>query len=93
MSTTAVQAKEQPTTSLFDFLGRKAGPALGAAVAEIAKLVNEPTSIRQVDTYTYKGPIVEYRYSFLKFIFNEPILKKIIEKDTAEYNKKRNKTK
>lgn len=81
--------KELPTLSLWDYLGRRAGSALGAAVYEVAKLANEPVELRMLDEPYYKGKIMVYRPSFLKAVFSEPILKKIIDKDVAAYNKKR----
>jgi hypothetical protein len=94
MSTTTVQTpeKELPTLSLWDYLGRRAGEALGAAVYEVAKLAKEPVKLRMLDEPYYKGKVMVYRHSFLKAVFNEPILKKIIDEDVKKYNKKHNKT-
>ncbi len=90
MSTTTVQTpeKETPTTSLFDYLGRPAGEALGAAVYEIARLAKEPVKLRMLNLKSYKGKVIVYRPSFLKAVFSEPILKKIIDEDVKKYNKK-----
>ncbi len=89
MSTTAVQATEQPTTSLFDYLGRPAGEALGAAVYEVARLAKEPVKLRMLNLKTYKGKVMVYRPSFLKAVFQEPVLKKIIDEDVKKYNAKK----
>ena len=80
--------KELPTISLFDYLGRPAGEALGAAVYEVAKMAAEPVKLRMLDLQNYKGKVMVYRRSFLKAVFSEPILKKIIDQDVAKYNKK-----
>lgn len=80
--------KELPTLSLFDYLGRRAGEALGAAVYEVAKMAKEPVKLRMLDLQNYKGKVMVYRPSFLKAVFNEPILKKIIDEDVIKYNKK-----
>ena len=80
--------KELPTTSLFDYLGRPAGEALGAAVYEVARLAKEPVKLRMLDLRNYKGKVMVYRPSFLKAVFSEPVLKKIIDEDVKKYNKK-----
>jgi len=79
---------EDPTTSLFDYLGRPAGEALGAAVYEVARLANEPVKLRMLDLQNYKGKVMVYRPSFLKAVFSEPVLKKIIDQDVKRYNEK-----
>lgn len=81
--------KELPTLSLFDYLGRRAGEALGAAVYEVAKLAKEPVKLRMLDEPYYKGKVMVYRQSFLKAVFSEPILKKIIDEDVKKYNAKK----
>ena len=81
--------KETPTTSLFDYLGRPAGEALGAAVYEVAKLAKEPVKLRMLDLQSYRGKVMVYRPSFLKAVFSEPVLKKIIDEDVIKYNKKK----
>ncbi len=93
MSTAAVQATEQPTTSLFDYLGRPAGEALGAAVYEVARLAKEPVKLRMLNLKTYKGKVMVYRPSFLKAVFQEPVLKKIIDEDVKKYNNKKKSSK
>ena len=88
MSTTAVQAKELPTLSLLDYLGRPAGKALGAAVYEVAKLAKESVRVRKLDEPYYRGKVMVYRKTFLEAVFSEPILKKIIDEDVKKFNKK-----
>jgi len=95
MSTTTVQTpqKELPTLSLWDYLGRAAGEALGAAVYEVAKLAKEPVKLRMLDKPYYKGKVMVYRPSFLKAVFSEPILKKIIDEDVKKYKEKQERLK
>jgi len=42
-----------------------------------------------LDLQSYKGKVMVYRHSFLKAVFSEPILKKIIDEDVIKYNKKK----
>ena len=88
MSVTVQTQKELPTLSLLDYLGRPAGKALGAAVYEVAKLAKESVKVRMLDEPYYRGRIMVYRQSFLKAVFSEPILKKIIDEDVKKFNKK-----
>ncbi len=57
--------------SLYDYLGRAAGPELGkdVFVAAAAKKVN--TITKQVSNPVYKGKIVMYPKSFLNEYFNK----------------------
>lgn len=80
--------KELPTLSLWDYLGRAAGNALGTAVYEVAKMAKEPVEQRLLDKPYYRGKVMVYRPTFLKAIFSEPILKRIIDEDVKQFNKK-----
>jgi|TARA_R110000868_G_C10474676_1_gene728666 hypothetical protein len=80
--------KELPTLSLLDYLRRPAGEALGAAVYQLAKTAKEPVKTRVLNESYYKGKVMVYRPSFLKFIFTEPILQSIIQSDAEEFAKK-----
>ena len=51
--------------SLYDYLGRPAGSALGKQVAEAASRLKIPMSIRHVSTATYTGPIILYPENWL----------------------------
>ena len=51
--------------SLYDYLGRPAGSALGKQVAEAASRLKIPMSIRLVSTATYTGPIILYPENWL----------------------------
>ena len=57
--------------SLYDYLGKAAGPELGKEVfvAAVAKKVNTVT--KQVSNPVYKGKIVMYPKSFLNEYFNK----------------------
>ena len=90
MSTTVVQAKEK-FLSLFDYLGRPAGPALGYAVATYASKLKEPVQLREVPQYN--KPINTYRPDYLKFAFNDKNLQAVIEEDVRLYNEKQKKAK
>mgnify|MGYP001061660833 CR=1 FL=1 len=58
------------TTSLYDYLGQAAGPALGKDVYNVALLEKEPVATREVDTRYYKGKVMLYRKEFLKEYFD-----------------------
>ena len=88
MSTTAVQATEnQKFLSLFDYLGRAAGPALGYAVATYASKLKEPVRLRELPHLA--KPINTYRPSFLITAFNDKNMQAVIEDDVKLYNAKK----
>jgi hypothetical protein len=51
--------------SLYDYLGRPAGSALGKQVAEAAAKLKLPIEIRHVSTARYTGPIMLYPENWL----------------------------
>ena len=51
--------------SLYDYLGRPAGSALGKQVAEAAAKLKLPMEIRHVSTARYTGPIMLYPENWL----------------------------
>lgn len=51
--------------SLYDYLGKPAGSALGKQVAEAAAKVKIPMEIRHVSTARYTGPIILYPENWL----------------------------
>ena len=55
--------------SLYDYLGRAAGPELGKRVASAAAAKNIPFNSRYVETKTYTGEILLYPKSFLDEYF------------------------
>ena len=58
------------TTSLYDYLGQAAGPALGKDVYRVALESKEPVSTREVNTKYYNGKVMLYRKEFLKEYFD-----------------------
>lgn len=56
--------------SLFDFLGRPAGGALGQEVYAKAKEMKSKTSSRDVNTKNYNGKVMLYDREFLNNYFN-----------------------
>ena len=65
-----MEVKEEPTVSLFDYLGYAAGARLGKQVAEAAVRCNEKIAKKAISTRTYTGDVLMYRPQFLKEFFN-----------------------
>ena len=55
--------------SLYDYLGRAAGPDLGKQVAIAAAKAGVKHEIREVSNVKYTGPIMLYPRSFLDLYF------------------------
>ena len=55
--------------SLYDYLGRAAGPELGKQVATAAAKAGVKHEIREVANIKYTGPIMLYPKSFLDLYF------------------------
>ena len=55
--------------SLYDYLGRAAGPELGKQVATAAAKAGVKHEIREVSNPKYRGPIMLYPKSFLDLYF------------------------
>ena len=55
--------------SLFDFLGKAAGPQLGKEVAKAAALEGIPTQVKNVTNKQYKGEIKMYPIFWLEQYF------------------------
>ena len=55
--------------SLYDYLGRVAGPDLGKQVATAAAKAGVKSEIREVSNIKYTGPIMLYPRSFLDLYF------------------------
>ena len=55
--------------SLYDYLGRAAGPDLGKQVAIAAAKAGVKHKIREVSNPKYRGPIMLYPKSFLDLYF------------------------
>lgn len=59
--------------SLYDYLGRAAGPELGKEVAETAVKLKETIHKRYVTNTRYKGEVLLYRREFLDEYFQNKI--------------------
>jgi|DEB0MinimDraft_3_1074331.scaffolds.fasta_scaffold18358_4 hypothetical protein len=66
---TETMTDKEPMLSLYDYLGRPAGPDLGKQVAAAATLANCEITRRTVATRTYSGDILMYPKSFLDQYF------------------------
>jgi hypothetical protein len=55
--------------SLYDYLGRAAGPELGQKVATAATAAGVKGSMREVSNPAYKGPVMLYPKAFLDLYF------------------------
>ena len=55
--------------SLYDYLGRAAGPELGQKVATAAAAAGVKGSMREVSNPSYKGPVMLYPKAFLDLYF------------------------
>jgi hypothetical protein len=71
--------------SLYDYLGRPAGKALGWAVAKQASAVGARVETRYVENPAYKGNVNLYNEEVLKIFFNNPTNKAIINADEKAY--------
>jgi hypothetical protein len=56
--------------SLFDYLGKPAGTALGKEVFEACKLQSQPYQLREISNQKYTGKVILYKKSFLQEYFN-----------------------
>jgi hypothetical protein len=74
--------------SLYDYLGRAAGPNLGLEVAKYAAHQGVKTGIREVSNPKYSGPIKLYTEDFLMSFFNNPNYKTVIKEDEQWYKEK-----
>ena len=74
--------------SLYDYLGRAAGPALGFAVAKHAKQLNAKVGIREISNKKYKGMVNLYEESTLETFFNEAGHSEVIQQDKLWYLEK-----
>ena len=61
--------KKEIMMSLYDYLGRAAGPELGKQVAAAAAQSNIKMESRIVENPSYKGPVLLYPKSFLDQFF------------------------
>jgi len=56
--------------SLYDYLGRAAGPELGKEVCEVAVKLKETIEERKISNSKYTGNVHLYRREFLDEFFN-----------------------
>ena len=54
--------------SLFDYLGKAAGPALGERVNIYSQIRKQPLKQREISNPAYKGKVCLYKKSFLRKI-------------------------
>ena len=64
-----IKNKNMEMVSLYDYLGRAAGPELGKQVATAAAKAGVKHEIREVSNPKYRGPIMLYPKSFLDLYF------------------------
>jgi hypothetical protein len=64
---------EEELLSLYDYLGKAAGPELGKQVNETAKTKKIKYVVKEVSIPTYKGKIMMYPKSFLDNYFKENV--------------------
>lgn len=79
--------------SLFEYLNRPAGPALGWAIAIRAKQLGHPIERRFVKTARYQGNINVYDKSMLDGFYSDPANIALIMDDEENYIKRKNKAK
>ena len=72
--------------SLFDYLGKAAGPALGERVNIYSQIRKQPLKQREISNPAYKGKVCLYKKSFLdeffkvEKIFNQHVrIKKVVK--------------
>jgi hypothetical protein len=70
--------------SLYDYLGKAAGPELGKEVAETAVKLKETIEKRYIENTRYKGEILMYRREFLDEYFGKKIYGDEIEPSTGD---------
>jgi hypothetical protein len=62
---------EQEFISLYDYLGKAAGPELGREVNSYAQSTNQPVRTREVSNLKYKGKVMLYTREFLDDCFKK----------------------
>ena len=70
--------------SLYDYLGRAAGPELGKEVAETAVKLKETIEKRYIENTRYKGEILMYRREFLDLYFGNAVYEGDVEPSTGD---------
>ena len=75
-----IKSNNMEMMSLYDYLGRAAGPELGQKVATAAAAAGVKGETRQVSNPVYKGPIMLYPKAFLDLYFKGGLNENIIGK-------------
>ena len=65
----SIKSENMDMISLYDYLGRAAGPDLGKTVATAAAKAGIKSEIREVNHVGYRGPIMLYPRQFLDNFF------------------------
>ena len=63
------KTKNMNNVSLYDYLGRAAGPELGQEVANAARSAGVKGEIREVSNPKYRGPVMLWPKAFLDLYF------------------------
>lgn len=66
--------------SLYEYLGRPAGPELGKKVYRTAKILKQPIETKEVKNVSYTGRVICYTKEFL----NEYFKKQVDESSTPD---------
>ncbi len=74
--------------SLYDYLGRPAGKALGWAVAKQARKIDANVETRIIENPAYKGVVNLYCEDLLKSFFGNPAFKVLIDYDEKQYRER-----
>ena len=64
-----IKTENMEMISLYDYLGRAAGPELGQQVATAARQAGVKGEIREVSNPKYKGPVMLWPTAFLDLYF------------------------
>ena len=72
--------------SLYDYLGRPAGPKLGEQVAAYAKLRKAKYATRSISNPGYQGEVMLYTKAFLEECFNAKKVFEPKQEDFTEIN-------
>lgn len=64
-----MEQNQETLISLYDYLGKAAGPEEGARVYAVAQKVKETVSSTYVENTRYKGKVMLYRREFLEMYF------------------------
>ena len=75
--------------SLYDYLGRPAGKALGYAIAHQAHSLGAHVEHRYVENPVYRGNVNLYCEDLLKSFFKNPLNKAVIDADEKLYHERR----